>query len=181
MTCPFCDDILTDLPISFYVNIRYVSVCYNILYNDNEVIDRTGGGIETIHQSHKRHPSIVQLEDDALSSLSSNTLSSSLSDTLSLLLSDNSSRFSTSVRSSTNSDNDDLFQSSSQSRKNSNRSSKNKISENQYPIMFYPFAIGLWVKCQKVATRIHIKNCVKKKYLVQKCQKCYIAHTKGVR
>jgi hypothetical protein len=26
------------------------------------------------------------------------------------------------------------------------------------PIMFYPFAIGLWVKCQKVATITHVKN-----------------------
>jgi hypothetical protein len=35
--------------ILFYVNVRYVSVCYNNLCNDNEVIDRTGGGIEMIH------------------------------------------------------------------------------------------------------------------------------------
>jgi hypothetical protein len=35
--------------ILFYANVRYVSVCYNNLHNDNEVIDHTGGGIETIH------------------------------------------------------------------------------------------------------------------------------------
>ncbi len=35
--------------ILFYVDIRYVSVCYNNLCNNDEVIDHTGGGIETIH------------------------------------------------------------------------------------------------------------------------------------
>ncbi len=35
--------------ILFYVNVKYVSVCYNNLCTNNEVIDRTGGGIETIH------------------------------------------------------------------------------------------------------------------------------------
>jgi hypothetical protein len=35
--------------ILFYVNLRYVSVCYNNLCNDDEVIDHTEGGIETIH------------------------------------------------------------------------------------------------------------------------------------
>jgi hypothetical protein len=92
--------------ILFYIDVRYVSVCYNNLHKDDEVIDCTGGGIETIHQSHEHHPSIVQLQDNTLSSLSSNTLS--------LSSSDNSSRSLTCVRSKTNLGNDDLFPSSSQ-------------------------------------------------------------------
>jgi hypothetical protein len=35
--------------ILFYVNVRTFSVHYNNLCNGNEVIDHTGGGIETIH------------------------------------------------------------------------------------------------------------------------------------
>jgi hypothetical protein len=92
--------------ILFYVDGRYVSVRYNNFHNNDEVIDCTGGGIETIHQSHKRPPNIVQLEED--------TLSLSSSDTLSLLLSNKSSRSLTNVRSKTNSDDDDLFSASSQ-------------------------------------------------------------------
>jgi hypothetical protein len=57
--------------ILFYIDVRTVSVCYNNLHNNDEVIDRTGGGIETIHQLHKRPPGIVQLEDETSSSLSS--------------------------------------------------------------------------------------------------------------
>jgi hypothetical protein len=63
--------------ILFYVDVRYVSVCYNNLRNNNEVVDHTEGNIETIHQSLEHPPSIFQLED--------NTLSLSLSDTSSLL------------------------------------------------------------------------------------------------
>jgi hypothetical protein len=33
----------------FYINVRTVSVCYNNLCNDDEVIDHTGGDIEMIH------------------------------------------------------------------------------------------------------------------------------------
>jgi hypothetical protein len=51
--------------ILFYVDVRYVSVRYNNLCNDDEVIDHTG---------HKGPPSIVQLENDTLSLSSSNTL-----------------------------------------------------------------------------------------------------------
>ncbi len=102
--------------ILFYINVSYVSVCYNNLCNDNEVIDRTG---------HEHPPSIVQLEDNTSSLLLSNTSSSLLSNTSSLLSSntlsslssDNSSRSLTSVRSKTNLDDDDLFLSSSQSTK----------------------------------------------------------------
>jgi hypothetical protein len=93
----------------FYVNERYVSVCYNNLHNDDEVIDCAG---------HKGPPNIVQLQD-ATSSLSlSNTLSLSSSNTLSLLPSDNLSRSLTSVRLKTNSEDDSIFPSSSQSTKN---------------------------------------------------------------
>jgi hypothetical protein len=67
--------------ILFYVDVRYVSVCYNNLCNDDEVIDRTG---------HKRPPSMVQLEDKTLSLLSSNT-SSLLSSTASSFLSSGAS------------------------------------------------------------------------------------------
>jgi hypothetical protein len=45
--------------ILFDVNVKYVSVCYNNLCNDDEVIDRTGGGIEIIYQLHQHPPSIV--------------------------------------------------------------------------------------------------------------------------
>jgi hypothetical protein len=62
-----------------------------------------------IHQLHKHPPSIIQVED--------NTLSSSLSDTLSLSSSNKSSRFLTSGRSKINLDDDDLFSTSSQSTK----------------------------------------------------------------
>jgi hypothetical protein len=114
----------------FYVNVRYASICYNNLCNNDEVIDRTG---------HKHPPSIVQLEDDTLSLSSSNrlslllsnTLSSSSSNTSSSSSSDNSSRSSTSASKKTNLDDDDLFPSSSQSTKNSKSYSKYKMSENQ--------------------------------------------------
>ncbi len=51
--------------ILFYIDVRYVSVCYNNLRNDDEVVDRT---------RHKHPPIIVQLQDATLSSSSSNTL-----------------------------------------------------------------------------------------------------------
>jgi hypothetical protein len=35
--------------ILFYVYVRYVSVCYYNLCNNNELIDRMGGDIEMIH------------------------------------------------------------------------------------------------------------------------------------
>jgi hypothetical protein len=60
--------------ILFYVNVKYVSVCYNSLCNNDEVIDCT---------RHKRPPIIVQLQDATLSMLSSNTSSLSSSNTLS--------------------------------------------------------------------------------------------------
>jgi hypothetical protein len=90
-----------------------------------------------IHRLHKRPPSIVQLEDGTLSSLSSNTLS--------LLSSDNSSRSLTSVRSKTNSDDDDLFPSSSQLTKNGKSYTKYKMSENKcanYDLSFCNWAMG---------------------------------------
>jgi hypothetical protein len=120
-----------------YVDVRYVSVPYNDFLNDDELIDCTGGGIEMIHQLHKHPPSIIQLED--------NTLSLSLSDTLSLSSSNNSSRFLTSGRSKINSDDDDLFPTSSQSTKNGMSYSKYKMSENQranYIFSFCNWAMG---------------------------------------
>ncbi len=115
--------VLTDFQktasILFLIDVWYVSVCYNNLCNNNEVIDHTGGGIETIHQSHKHPPSIVQLEDDTLSLSLSDTSSLLSSNTLSSLSSNNSSRSLTSFRSKTNLNDDDLFPSSSQSTKNS--------------------------------------------------------------
>ncbi len=130
-------DFQTTSSILFYVDVRYVSVCYNSLRNDDKVIDHTGGGIETIHWSHKRPPSIVHLEDDTLSLSSSNTLA--------LLSSNNSSRSLTSVRLKTNSDDDDLFSSSSQSTKNIKGYSKYKMSENccaNYVLSFCDWAMG---------------------------------------
>jgi hypothetical protein len=94
--------------ILFYVYVRYVSVCHNNLCNDDEVIDITG---------HEGPPVIDQLQDTTSSLLLSNTSSLSSSYTSSPSLSDNSSRSLTSVRSKTNSDNNSLFPSSSQSTK----------------------------------------------------------------
>jgi hypothetical protein len=130
------NSILMDLQktasILFYVNVRYVSVCYNNLRTNNEVIDLT-------RQEHP--PIIVQLQDATLSMLSSNTLSLSLSDTSSSLSRDNSSRSLTSVRSKTNSDNDSLFLSSSQSTKNGkSNSSENKRAN--YVLYFCDWAMG---------------------------------------
>ncbi len=104
--------------ILFYVNVKYVSVCYNNLHNNNEVID---------HTRHKCSSIIVQLQVATLSLLLSNTLSLMSSDTSSSSSSDNSSRSLTSVRSKTNLDNDSLFPSSSQRTKNGKiDSSENK-------------------------------------------------------
>jgi hypothetical protein len=94
--------------ILFYVDVKYVSVCHNNLCNDDEVIDITG---------HNSPPVIDQSQDATSSSLLSNTSSSSSSYVLSLFSSKNSSRSLTSVRSKTKSDNNSLFQSSSQSTK----------------------------------------------------------------
>ncbi len=66
-----------------YVNVKYVSVCYNNLCKNDEVI---------VHTRHKHPPIIVQLQDATSSLSSSNTLSLLTSNTSSLLLSDNSSR-----------------------------------------------------------------------------------------
>ncbi len=118
--------------ILFYVDVRYVSVCYNNLCNKDEVIDRT---------RHKHPPIIIQLQDATLSLSSSNTLSLSSSDTLSSLSSDNSSRSLTSVRSRTNSDDDSLFPSSSQLTKNGkSNSSENKHAN--YILSFCDWAMG---------------------------------------
>ncbi len=88
--------------------MKYVSVCHNNLCNDNEVIDIMGPD---------RPPVIDQLQDATSSLLSSNTSSLLSSNVLSPLSSNNSSRSLTSVRLKTNSDNNSLFLSSSQSTK----------------------------------------------------------------
>jgi hypothetical protein len=118
--------------ILFYVDVKYVSVCHNNLHNNDEVIDIMGHGIPLV---------IDQLHDTTSSWLSSNTSSLLSSYVLSPPLSDNSSRSLTSVRLKTNSDNNSLFPSSSQSTKNGNSNS----SDIKLAKYFYPFAIGLWV------------------------------------
>jgi hypothetical protein len=153
-------DFQKTISILFHIDVKYVCVCYNNLCNNDEVIDHMGGGIETIHRSHERPPRIVQLEDNTLSSLSSNTSSLLLSDTLSMSSSNNSSRFSTSVRSKTNSNDGDLFLSSSQATKNGKSYSKYKMSENQhanYVLSFCNWAMG---NMSEVAMITHIKNSV---------------------
>jgi hypothetical protein len=118
--------------ILFYIDVRYVSVRYNNLRNDDEVIDLT---------RQERPPIIVQLQDATSSSLLSNTSSLSSSDISSSLLSNNSSRSLTSGRSKTNSDNDSLFPSSSQSTKNGKSdSSENKCAN--YVLSFCDWAMG---------------------------------------
>jgi hypothetical protein len=118
--------------ILFYVDVKYVSVHHNNLHNDDEVIDITGHNIPPVKD---------QLQDTTSSSFSSNTLSLLLSYVLSLLSSNNSSRSLTSVRLKTNSDDNSLFPSSSQSTKNGNSNS----SDMKLAKYFYPFAIGISV------------------------------------
>ncbi len=131
--------------ILFYVDVKYVSVCHNNLCNDDKVIDITG---------HDHPPVIDQSQDSTSSLLSSNTSSLLLSYVSSLLSSNNSSRSLTSVRLKTNLDNNSLFPSSSQS---TIIAGATQLTLN-LPILFYPFAIGLWIQCQKVSTIPHIKN-----------------------
>jgi hypothetical protein len=108
-----------------------------------------------IYQSHEHPPSIVQLEDNILSSLSSDTSSSSSSDNLSRSL--------TSVILKTNSDVDDLFLSSFQSTKNCKSYSKYKMSENQhadYFLFFCNWAMG--TRSENCYDKPHQKRCVGK-------------------
>jgi hypothetical protein len=131
--------------ILFYVYVRYVSVCHNNLCNDDEVIDRMG---------HKGPPIIDQLQDATSSLLSSNTLSLLLSYTLSSLSSINSSRSLTSVRSKTNSDDNNLFPSSSQSIKNG-KSNSTEIKLVNYVLSFCDWAMGTM---SENIDNNHIKN-----------------------
>ncbi len=136
--------------IIFYIDVRYVSVCYNNLHNDNEVID---------HTRHERPPIMVQLQDATLSLLLSNTLSLLSSETSSLLLSDNSSTSSTSVRSKTHLDDDSLFPSSSQSTKNGKiDSSENKHAN--YVLSFCNWAMG--TMSESCYHNPHQERCVEK-------------------
>ncbi len=118
--------------ILFYVDVRYVSVCHNNLPNNDEVMD---------HMGHECPPIIDQLQDATSSSLSSNTLSLLSSYTLSLLSSNNSSRSLTSVRSKTNSDDNSLFPSSSQSTING-KSDSSEIKRANYVLSFCDWAMG---------------------------------------
>jgi hypothetical protein len=118
--------------ILFYVDVKYVSVHQHNVCNNDEVIDIMG---------HNCPPVIDQLKDATSSLLSSNTSSLSLSYILSLSSSDNSSRTLTSGRSKTHLDNSSLFLSSSQSTKMAGAS---QLTLN-LPILFHPFAIGLWI------------------------------------
>jgi hypothetical protein len=121
---------------------------------------------------HERPPSIVHLENNTLFSLSSNTLSSLLSntlsslssDTLSLSLSNNSSSSSKSGRSKTNSYDNDLFPSSSQSTENSKSYSRNKMSINQfanYGLSFCDWAMGKM--SESCSDNPHQEQCVEEK------------------
>jgi hypothetical protein len=83
----------------------------------------------------------VQLQDATLSLSSSNIWSSLSSDTLSSLLSNNLSRSPTSVRTKTNSDNNSLFPSSSQSSKNG-KSNSSEIKCANYIVSFCNWAMG---------------------------------------
>ncbi len=124
--------------VSFYINVKYVSDCYNNLHHGNEVVDLT---------RQERPLIIVQLQDATSSLLLHNTSSLSLSDTLSLLLSNNSSRSLTSVRSKTNSDNDSLFPSSSQLTKNG-KSNSSEIKRANY-VFFILLQLGYGYKVRK--------------------------------
>jgi hypothetical protein len=136
--------------ILFYVDVRYVSVCYNNFCNDNELIDHTG---------HEHPPIIVQLQDATSSLLSINTLFLLLSNTLSLSLSNNSSRSLTSIRSKSNSDNDSLFTSSSQSTKNGkSNSSENKRAN--HVLSFCDWAMG--TMSENCYNNPHQERCVGK-------------------
>jgi hypothetical protein len=118
--------------IFFYVDMKYVSVCHNNLCNSNEVIDITG---------HDTPPVIDQLQDATLSLLLSNTLSLLSSYVSSSLSSNNSSRFLTSVRLKTNSDNNSIIPSSSQSTKNG-KSNSSDIRIAKCFLSFCDWAMG---------------------------------------
>jgi hypothetical protein len=112
--------------ILFYVDVKYVSVCHNNLRNDDEVIDI---------MKHERPPVIDQLQDATSSLLSSNTSSLSSRYVSSPSSRHNSSRSLTSVRSKTNSDDNSLFPSSSQSMING----KSNLSGNKLARYFLSF------------------------------------------
>jgi hypothetical protein len=134
--------------ILFYVNVKFVSVCYNNLHNNDEVIDIMG---------HDRPP-IIDQSQDATSSLSSSNILSLLSSYVSSLsLSDNSSRSLTSVRSKTNSDNNSLFPSSSQSTKYC-RSNSSDIRIAKYFLSFCNWAMGLM--SESIYNTSHQERCV---------------------
>ncbi len=139
--------------ILFYVDVKYVSVCHNNLCNNDEVIDITG---------HDRPPVIDQSQDATSSSSSSNTLSLVSSYVLSLSLSNKSSRSLTSVRSKTNSDDNSLFPSSSQSTKNC-RSNSVDIKLVNFVLSFCNWAMDLMSEC--IYNTPHQERCVASRLL----------------
>jgi hypothetical protein len=134
--------------ILFYVDVKYVSVCHNNLCNNDEVIDIMG---------HDRPPVIDQSHDTTSSSSSSNTSSLLSSYVSSLLSSDNSSRSLTSVRSKTNSDNNSLIPSSSQSTKNC-RSDSSDIRIAKHFLSFCNCAMDLM--SESIYNTPHQERCV---------------------
>jgi hypothetical protein len=134
--------------ILFYANVKYISVCHNNLHNNDEVIDITG---------HDRPPVVDQSQDATSSSSLSNTLSLLLSYVLSSLSSNNSSRSLTSVRSKTNSDDNSLFPSSSQSTKNCRRDSVD-IKLTNFVLSFCDWAMDSMSEC--IYNTPHQERCV---------------------
>jgi hypothetical protein len=134
--------------ILFYVNVKYVTICHNNLCNNDEVIDIMG---------HNHPPVIDQSQDTTLSSLSSNTWSLLLSYVLSSSSSNNSSRSLTSVRSKTNTDDNSLFQSSSQLTKNCRRDSVD-IKLANFVLTFCNWAMDLMSEC--IYNTPHQERCV---------------------
>jgi hypothetical protein len=136
--------------ILFYLNVKYVSVCYSNLCNGNEVVDLT---------RQECPPIVVCLQDTTSSLLLSNTLSLLLSNTLSSSSSNNSSRSSTSVRSKANSDNGSLFPSPSQSKK-IGKSISSEIKHANYVISICNWAMG--TRSESIYNNPHQEWCVGK-------------------
>jgi hypothetical protein len=112
--------------ILFYVDVRYVSVCYNNLCNDDEVIDHTGHKHPPICQATPCHYRQATTHPDLRHLLGQKRTWTMI---VSFCLYLNQQKM----------------------------ARENQVKIN-VPIMFYPFAIGLCVQCQKVAMINRIKN-----------------------
>jgi hypothetical protein len=141
-------DLQKTASILFYIDVKYVSVCYINLCKDDEVIDITG---------NNRPPVIDQSQDATSSSSLSNILSSLSSYVSSSSSSDNSSRSLTSVRSNTNPDDNSLFPSSSQSTKNC-RSNSVDIKLANFTLSFCNWAMNSMSEC--IYNTPHQERCV---------------------